>query len=334
MDPDWARLTDFTRTNHGVITWHEAQALGVSPGQVQSWQRAGRLTRPAPQVYVVAGTPDTWHQRARVATGSGAAWASHRTAAGLWQLDGFDRRTIEVVTVRGRRRKRRAWRVHESRTLRGVDLAVANGIPVTTVVRTVLDLPGVAHPHLAGKALDHACRSDPSVLDAVISRHRELPVRGRRGAALMSAMLAERVGTAVTDSDFETVTRRLVLSVGLPEPASQHEVRDGDFVAYLDLAWPDIRWFVECDSLAHHFGKAPHEWDRARRRHLKRLGWDSVEVTYDDVTKRAGRTGAELRELYHHRAAATAATALDGHRGPAGRGGHPGQNTGVSHQPQ
>jgi hypothetical protein len=67
---------------------------------------------------------------------------------------------------------------------------------------------------------------------------------------------------------------------------------------------------------------------------LKRLGWDSVEVTYDDVTKRAGRTGAELRELYHHRAAATAATALDGHRGPAGRGGHPGQNTGVSHQPQ
>ncbi len=65
----------------------------------------------------------------------------------------------------------------------------------------------------------------------------------------------------------------------------QHAVRDGDFVAYLDLAWPAVRWAVECDSLAHHSGKRAHEWDRARRRRLKRLGWDVVEVTYDQVTR-------------------------------------------------
>jgi hypothetical protein len=100
---------------------------------------------------------------------------------------------------------------------------------------------------------------------------------------------------------------RLLRSVGVPDPVPQHQVRDGDFVAYLDLAWPDIMWLVECDSLAHHFGKAPHEWDRRRRRRLKRLGWDGVEVTYDDVTKRASQTAAELRELYEIRRATMSA---------------------------
>jgi hypothetical protein len=117
-------------------------------------------------------------------------------------------------------------------------------------------------------------------------------------------MLADRVGEPIGDTDFETIALRLVRSVGLPHPMPQYEVRDDDFVAYLDLAWPDIKWFVECDSLDEHSGKGPHEWDRMRRRHLKRLGWDPVEVTYDDVTTRAAQTGQELRELYDARARA------------------------------
>ena len=81
----------------------------------------------------------------------------------------------------------------------------------------------------------------------------------------------------------------MVRAAGLPEPALQHTVRDGWFVAHLDLAWPTVMWAVECDSLAHHSGKRAHEWDRRRRRRLKALGWDVVEITYDDVTLRRAR---------------------------------------------
>ena len=52
---------------------------------------------------------------------------------------------------------------------------------------------------------------------------------------------------------------------------------------------------MECDSLKHHFGKAAHEWDRRRRRHLKRLGWEVTEWTYDEV--KAGTFVPELRKL-------------------------------------
>ena len=119
----------------------------------------------------------------------------------------------------------------------------------------------------------------------------------------MSELLDERIGRSrYTDSGFEASVLRLVRSIGLPEPALQHTVRDGDFVAHLDLAWPTIKWAVECDSLAHHSGKRAHEWDRQRRRHLKRLGWDIVEVTYDDITLRRDATGRELLALHRQRA--------------------------------
>jgi hypothetical protein len=120
------------------------------------------------------------------------------------------------VTERGRRRKRSAWKVHESRTLRAADLTVVDGLPSTSVVRTILDLPAVGHPYLVGRALDDACRRWP------------------------------------------TRAIRLVRSIGLPDPVPQFRVADGDdFVASLDLAWPDIRWWVECDGLAAHWGRPP-----------------------------------------------------------------------------
>lgn len=304
MDPHWACFVEFARDHHSVVTWSEARGLGVPPDRFQSWQRSGRIRRVAPQTYAVAGVPDSWRQRVRIATASSAAWASHRSAAALDELNGFHGRIIEVITERGRRRRGRAWTVHESRTLRAVDLRVVDGLPTTSTVRTILDLPAVSHPFLVAQALDDACRRSPQMLDAIVRRHRELPQRGRRGAALMTAMLSERLGEPVGDDDFETRAIRLVRSIGLPDPVTQFKVRDGDdFVAYIDLAWPDIKWWVECDGLGGHSGKAAHEWDRQRRRRLKRLGWDGVEITFDDVTKRPDACGSDLHDLYHDRLA-------------------------------
>ena len=307
MDPAWGAVSRFARAHHGVISSHEAATLAVPPYRLVAWARSGRLTRVAPSTYVITGSTATWHQRARIATAQDGVWASHRAAAALWRLDGFDRRTIETITLHGRRR-RRDWLVHESRTLRGVDLATTDGIDATSLVRTLVDLPAVAHPHLVALALDDAARRHPGLVEAVAQRHLELPRRGRRGAKDLTELLDERLGRGrFTDTEFETKALTLVRSAGLPEPVLQHPVRDGEFVAYLDLAWPEVRWWLECDSLAWHTGKQPHEWDRQRRRRLKRLAWDGVEVTFDDVTIRREATGRELRALFAARRSAVLA---------------------------
>jgi very-short-patch-repair endonuclease len=301
MNP-WRRLVEHAGQHHATIGGHVVRELRIPTSSLVAWCEQGRILNPAPDVFVVAGAPETWHQKVAIATASGAAWASHRTAAALWQLNGIDRRQIEVLTTHGRGRRRSDWIVHETRRLRGVDLADVDGIPSTSVARTILDLPAVAHPFKVGQALDFACRHWPGMLDVIVARFLELASRGRKGTCMMRAMLDERLGRGTfTQSGFETLAARLVRSVGLPDPVLQHHVRDGDFSAYLDLAWPPIRWAIECDSLAWHTGKQAHEWDRQRRRQLKRLGWDMVEVTYDDVTKRRRETGEQLCELYRAR---------------------------------
>ena len=302
MSTSWSRFVDHTRAHHAVATWDEARGLGVSPDDLLAWHRAGRLLHPAPNVYVVAGAPPTWRQRVRVAAGSSAGWASHRTVAAVRDLDGFPPRTIEVLVPYGSRRRRGDWVVHETRALRGVDLDEVDGIPCTSVARTIIDLAAVAHPFQVGLALDDASRRWPGTLDAVELRARELARRGRRGIPTIRALLDERAGRGrYTDSGFETRAVRMMRAAGLPEPVLQHTVRDGQFVAHLDLAWPKIMWAVECDSLAHHSGKRAHEWDRRRRRRLKALGWDVVEITYDDVTLRRAQTARELADLYRAR---------------------------------
>jgi hypothetical protein len=308
MSSSWIRLVDHARRHHATITWAAASGTGITDTEIARWCRRGQLAHPAQGVYVVAGSPETFRQRASVAAGSTAGWASHRTAAALRELDGFPPRRLEVLVPHGLWRRRGDWIVHETRTLRGVDLDEVDGIPCTSIPRTLLDLMAVAHPFLVGQALDDAGRRWPGTLEAVVRRHLELPRRGRRGVRAMDDMLNERLGRGqFTDSNFETRALRLLSSIGLPEPSLQHEVRDGDFVAFLDLAWPEIMWAIECDSLAHHTGKRAHEWDRQRRRRLKRLGWDVVEVTYDDVTQRATQTGRELRALYDARVQAVSA---------------------------
>jgi hypothetical protein len=136
-------------------------------------------------------------------------------------------RQIEVLVPYGLRRRRPGWIVHESRSIRGVDLDELDDIPCTSVVRTILDLAAVAHPFRVAQALDHASRRWPGTLAAVDRRHAELRRKGRRGCRLMSDLLDERLGRGrYTDSDFESKTVRLVRSIGLPEPELQQTARE------------------------------------------------------------------------------------------------------------
>lgn len=99
------------------------------------------------------------------------------------------------------------------------------------------------------------------------------------------------------DSGFERMALQLVRRGALPEPVLQHQVRAANFVAYLDLAWPDRMVAMECDSIAHHMSVAAFERDRVRRRTLIALGWKVLEFTYDEVARRPLTV---LRELGHH----------------------------------
>lgn len=309
--PTYDALSALAARQHAMFTLDQASGCGVSRVAVGRMVQRGLVDVVGPSLYRFAGAPVTWTCQAMGATLWSDGLVSHRSAAALRGWDG-SRRTlpIDVLVARWSRRLGPLEHavVHETRDLRGVDVDAVGGIPCTSTARSLIDLCAVANPVVCAMALDHACRTTPGTIDIVYRRYLELKKRGRKGIRLMGRLLDERLGAgAFSASGFEAKTLALVRSIGLPEPVKQFEVRDGEFLAFIDLAWPDIKWGIECDSLAFHSGKRAHEWDRRRRRGLRLRGWELAEVTYDDVNLRPVPTGRELRELYELRRAAVLA---------------------------
>ena len=305
VQQQYSRVAAVAARHQGLVSWAEMQRMGIARSTIGAWVDQGRLERLAPAVYRIAGSPDTWAQRVMLATLDSGGWASHRTSGALRKLDGHPCGIVEVVVERWKRSGRRpGYTVHESKDLKGVDLSEVDGIPCTSLVRTLIDLPAVEHEVRAEQALDHACRTDAGILVPTRQRFVEVARRGRNGTRAMRRLLNERPGDHIpVGSSFEAKALRIIRRLDIPEPVRQHKITDGDFVAFPDISWPPVRFFIECDSLAFHFGKRPHQWDRQRRRHLKRLGWEGIEWTYEDVTQREAQIGRELLQLYRAREA-------------------------------
>jgi len=281
---------------HGLITYVQLRQLGVADATIADWVRLGRLHRLSPSVYRIGGAPDTWYQRVMRATLDTGGWASHRTSGALHTLDGHDGRVIEVLVERWKRSSQHdGYIVHETKDLRGVDITTRFGIPCTSLARTLIDLAAVEHPFRVEQAIDHACRVNPDILQVVNDRFLQVATRGRNGTTVTRRLLGERTGNYIPPgSTFEKLALGWIDRAGIATPVKQFKVVDGDFTAHLDLAWPEVLFAMECDSLAFHFGKAAQEWDRKRRRHLKRLGWEVAEYSYDEV-----KSGAFVPELRH-----------------------------------
>ena len=224
-------LLDLTATQHSAFSRDQARDLGLSDGQLRHLIDSRVVERAAPSVFRLRGVPPSWRQRVMVATLSvPGSMASHRAAARLWDLDGFESAPVEILVVRGRRRRRapRSSILHETMDLKAGDIDDRHGIRCTSLVRTLVDLPAVAHEFKAGVALDQAIREHPPILPRVGDRHREVARRGRNGCAALRDLLAERGVGDLVDSGFERRALRLIGSSCLPRPVTQHQVVDGD----------------------------------------------------------------------------------------------------------
>ncbi|MGO2931769.1 endonuclease domain-containing protein [Microbacterium sp.] len=86
------------------------------------------------------------------------------------------------------------------------------------------------------------------------------------------------------ESPKETATRLLIRDAGFPEPAVQHEVRDGGrFVARVDLAYPELRIAIEYEGDGHRTDKEQWRSDIRRQRDLEDCGWIVIRLTQSDL---------------------------------------------------
>lgn len=283
---EW-RLAPLVAAQYGVFSRDQAASKGATKSMMQRRLATGRWDQLYAGVFRIAGTPPSWRQSllaACLAWGDGAV-ASHRAAAALWRLAGFEPGPLEVTVPRDRRRSHAGIVAHWLPALSPPDVTSVDSIPVTAAARTLIDVASVAPLNMVEEALDDALRRRLVSLPLLRWRLSELGRGGRPGIGAIRSLLAARGRSGVPESVFETRLLRVLREAGITPPALQHHVREGRrLVAVLDFAFPEARVAIEADGYRWHSGRARWERDLARRNVLTSLGWRVVHVTWTDLT--------------------------------------------------
>jgi hypothetical protein len=269
---------------HGRITSRQLLAVGVDVHRIRRWVADGRLHREHVGVYAV-GHPGRStvgdYMAAVLAAGSGAT-LSHAPVAHLLRVirGAPPPPQVTVPTLGGRTRP--GIVIHRVRALHPLDVSVYEGIPITTVPRTLVDLA----PALTLEQLTRACheawvhhRTTPDQIEACIARNPRKPA---------VAQLRRAYGADATLSDLEDLFAALLRRHALPIPRTNID-HAGDKV---DCHWPQLGLTVELVSYRFHATRRAFEVDVARRR---RSG--HVAFSYGDIAERPAQTLRELTRL-------------------------------------
>lgn len=264
-----------TRQDGVAAEWHLLE-LGLSKQAIRRRVRSGRLVRRYPGVYSVGHEALTPRGRALA-----AAWAcgphgllSHQAAAQRWGILRSARAVWDVTVPATGRRKIKGIRVHRVRNLHPEDRAEVDGVPVTSLARTLLDLAAAVPMRRLQKAVEAAERED--LLDLRAIERLLARARGHKGrSSLIQALRLYREPPPFTRSDLERRVHDLCVQAGALVPAFNACVAGYE----VDALWEEKKLILEIDTYATHGGPAAFERDRERDLVLEDLGYQVARVT-------------------------------------------------------
>jgi predicted transcriptional regulator of viral defense system len=308
MDDALIRAAQVAEQHHGIIAVHDLDLLGIDEWQRQRLLACGGLLRERYGAYRVVGAPTSWKGDVLAACWAGGtrALASHRSSAALRDLSGGVQRLQEVLCPRWRRARHDSLIVHESKRIDPVDMTIVDGIPATTVERTIFDLGAVCSPLVVERAVEDALRRELTTFDALCATVARLGSQGRNGAGVLRTILDEYAADLrLTDSVREKMMLQIFRRHGLPKPVPQFVIRhNGREFARVDAALPQYKIAFEYESYQWHTGKRALVRDNRRRRKLMTIQWSTVGVTYEDLRSGGAEMCAEIFEIIRNADAA------------------------------
>jgi hypothetical protein len=202
-----------------------------------------------------------------LAAGDGAV-LSHLCAATLWRA--WRRAPLHPdVTAPRYLRPHAGINLHRARRLDGADVTVRDGVPVTTMARTLVDLADVLDAARLANVIHEAAfrhRFDRAATRAAMER-----ANGRRLRVLDDALRLNALGSAGTKSELEDRFLGLVRAAGLPEPLPNVVVPASERRIEVDFHWPELGLCVEVDGPGHARPRTRRD-DEARDRALRTAG--------------------------------------------------------------
>jgi len=277
---------------HGIVARRQLVALGFNAREIEHRVARGRLHVVMRGVYAVGWpklTPEKRWMAAVLACGNGAL-LSHRSAAALWGVGAEKRGVIDVSVTGPVEVKRPGLHVRVRPTLDPEDVTSVDGIPVTAVVQTLLDLATELPPRRLERAVNEADKYDlidPEALRAELDDH-----TGEPGVKLLRELLDMRT-FRLSDSDLEILFRPIAAAAGLPPPLTKQVVNGFE----VDFFWPDLGFIVETDGLRYHRMPSTQARDAQRDRAHVLAGMTSLRFTHCEIRYERSRVRDELTRV-------------------------------------
>lgn len=290
---DEVRLNDLASRQGGVIRRDQAESAGLSGSAIDRRVRSGRWVRLLEGVFRVFPSASHRDLIAGALAALPTAVASHWSAAMLHGIDGLPGDTPTVTVHASKSYRFPGVDVRRTRSLVGEHVMELNGLVVTTIARTLVDMAADLRPtrwnHLAERLVVHGRCS----LDDVAEVHAIAGGKGKAGSRAVSMFLADPNAGA---SRLERMALDVLLGAGLPRPHVQYPV-PWDPGKRFDLAYPEAKLAIELDGRRWHSASDTFQSDRERDRNALRYGWVVPRFTFEDVSRRPSefaRTTAEL----------------------------------------
>lgn len=233
--------------------------------------------------------------------GEGAA-LGYRSAAAHW---GILRPGLTVEVIRGRSRGRCRARINvdgaetsiplrarRSRSLPERDIAIREGIPVTSVARTLLNLASGLSPSALERAFLEADRLGVLVDEDLIDCASR--ANGHRGAIKFKQMIMRRIPDL---GDLRSVLEAMFVTLCRDEGIERPETNVLVGTYEVDCIWRSRRLIVELDGYEFHRGLEMFERDAERSNQLRSDGWTVLRFTWRMLTAQPSLVADQVKDV-------------------------------------
>jgi Transcriptional regulator, AbiEi antitoxin/Protein of unknown function (DUF559) len=285
-------LAELAGRQGGSISHRQLVELGLAPRTIRNWVASGRLHRRFRGVYLLGHAAITEKGRLMAAVlAYNEAVLSHRSAADWWGFARTSRKPVDV-TVPGRSKAgQRGIDLHLVRQLDPRDHTINEGVPITTISRTLLDYAEVTKPRQLKRAVEEADRL--RLFDGVAVQELLARSPGRHGLKPLRNLLRDFVYDPLSRRELEALFFDVCHEFGVRPPAMNVTVHGYE----VDAHWPGTTLIVELDSHEFHLNPTAFEADRLRDAELLLAGYRVVRVTYRQLTREPEGVASRLKTL-------------------------------------
>jgi very-short-patch-repair endonuclease len=294
-----AGVWKLVEAQHGVVARRQLLELGLNSDAITHRLQRGRLHPIHRGVYAL-GRRDVSRLgklMAAVLSCDPGAVLSHASAGELLGIlvpragaGALAPAPIEISVPPSRRPRHSGVKVHQRTCLAPPDVVLREGIPVTSPIRTLLDLASRLAPWRLEAAINEADKSDlidPETLRALLEKR-----GGEHGVPALRRVL-DRHTFVLTDSELERRLLRIARRAGLPRPEAGVYLNGFK----VDFFWRELALVVETDGLRYHRTAAQQARDRRRDQAHAAAGLTALRFTHAQVSREAGDVAATLRTV-------------------------------------